>query len=329
VRLAAAALILLAVPLLASSARADELRVFEPHAVEGQNNGESYRGTLRIAEDASYELERTFPDGRTETEAGRARILIRALVLTPQDGPQRAYERADEREGRRARVRWRWEAPQGFEVLAQPGRDGGRLSAARRLLERPEGALNWILADNLGVVAETPLLLRSRQPTPSDIDRLVAGRGLRTVLSLNGDQDEVVWYVPGRDAPDALRRRGPRRVNLAEHLEALGVQHVTLSMSASRAPSPDELEAAFRVLLDPDRAPVLIHCRGGSDRTGVICALYAIEFQGRTKAEAKQLMREHMWAADDGTEIQGAYIDLYQPGSLRSLLEQRGVPLPR
>jgi protein tyrosine phosphatase (PTP) superfamily phosphohydrolase (DUF442 family) len=155
----------------------------------------------------------------------------------------------------------------------------------------------------------------------------VARRGLRTLLSLNGAQDDPMWYVPGRDAPPALRRGGPRRVSVAEHARALGLDHVTLSMSASRAPSDEELVAVFRVLLDPARAPVLVHCRGGADRTGVVCALYAIEFQGLDKAEAKRAMREHMWAADGGTEIQGAYIDLYQPGALRALLAREAPEL--
>jgi len=56
--------------------------------------------------------------------------------------------------------------------------------------------------------------------------------------------------------------------------------------------------------------------------------LYRVEFLGASKAEAKAEMRRHMWAARGGTEIQGAYLDLYQPGRIRKLLAAARVKIP-
>ncbi len=39
-------------------------------------------------------------------------------------------------------------------------------------------------------------------------------------------------------------------------------------------------------------------------------------------------MRRYTWTAHDGTEIQGAVIDLYRPGTIRRLLQEAGVQIP-
>ena len=130
--------------------------------------------------------------------------------------------------------------------------------------------------------------------------------------SLNGDLDKRVMH-------------GSRAVNLRRFIAEQGLRHETFSLSASRAPTDDELQKIFWLLRDDSLKPILLHCRGGSDRTGVIGALYGIEFLGQSKEQAKATMREHMWAASGGTEIQGAVVDLYQPGRLRTLLNRFAV----
>jgi protein tyrosine/serine phosphatase len=162
------------------------------------------------------------------------------------------------------------------------------------------------------------LILRSREPSPGDILRLEERYGLKTVISLNGDLDKKAWLF--------ARGKEPRQVNLRRFIAERGLRHEVFHMSASRAPSDEELRGVFRLLRDDSLKPALVHCRGGSDRTGVIGALYGIEFLGQTKEEAKATMRQHMWAADGGTEIQGAVVDLYQPGTIRRLL---GAPARR
>jgi protein tyrosine/serine phosphatase len=54
----------------------------------------------------------------------------------------------------------------------------------------------------------------------------------------------------------------------------------------------DEAVARFlRIATDKDRAPVFVHCEFGSDRTGVMCAVYRIVVCGWTKEEAIDEMK--------------------------------------
>lgn len=55
-----------------------------------------------------------------------------------------------------------------------------------------------------------------------------------------------------------------------------------------RTSEPDYAEAKrfFEIVDDPDRAPVLLHCYHGADRTGAFIALYRINRQGWSADEA-------------------------------------------
>jgi protein tyrosine/serine phosphatase len=55
----------------------------------------------------------------------------------------------------------------------------------------------------------------------------------------------------------------------------------------------DEDAVAFlRVITDPDRQPVFVHCHHGSDRTGTMCAAYRIVVQGWSKDAAIREMTD-------------------------------------
>lgn len=315
-----------------SPALAGELELVGHHDLSGRIGGREFRGALEVRPDATFTGERRYADGAVEALAGRVAIDGRELVLTPSAGvagalagggpvAERRYERADDERV----VRWRLRQGDDVETLRQPAKDETKLGLVRRLLKRP--VLRWLFKDNLGVFDDRrgAELLRSRLPSPNDLVRLQEDRGVRTILSLNGDLDEeaTYWEDVGPDEP----ARG-RRVNRRDFIAQRGLNHEVFRMSASRAPTDAELVGVFRVLLDDSKRPLLLHCQGGSDRTGIIAALYEIEFLGATKAEARGRMREHLWLATDGTELQGAYLDLYQPGTLRRLLADAGVSVP-
>ncbi|MEZ6187172.1 MAG: tyrosine-protein phosphatase [Planctomycetota bacterium] len=308
----------------ASAARgtARELELLGEHALSGAREGVRYTGVLVLGPDARARFTRRFADGREEQREGQARIEGVQLVLR-EGGDVRAYAL----DTGPSEQRWSWHAGADHEtLLRRVERENVRDFLGR--LARDGRPLRWLLQKNRGTLerGSERWIQRSRQPSPRDIDAFRRAGG-KTVLSLNGDQDEDVQDLrPER----LLRLQDPRGepVNLHEYIEAQGLEHVSVGMSAQRAPSDEELLAVFRVLLDDARRPVLVHCQGGSDRTGVICALYAHEFLGVSKAEAKATMRRHLWAAVGGTEIQGAYLDLYPTGRLRALLAEAGVEVP-
>lgn len=48
----------------------------------------------------------------------------------------------------------------------------------------------------------------------------------------------------------------------------------------------------LKIVTDPTRTPVLVHCQHGADRTGTLCAVYRIAVQGWTKEEAIREMKD-------------------------------------
>jgi protein tyrosine/serine phosphatase len=103
-------------------------------------------------------------------------------------------------------------------------------------------------------------LYRSAQPTAQGMEHLKE-MGIKTVVNLrsfHSDRDEI------------------------DHA-GLGYEHIYM-----KAWHPERKEAVrfLRIVTDPKRAPVLVHCQHGADRTGTVCALYRIAVQGWTKEEA-------------------------------------------
>src|SRR5262249_1994024 len=64
---------------------------------------------------------------------------------------------------------------------------------------------------------------------------------------------------------------------------------------------PPAIDDFLEVLDDPAAYPVLIHCHAGLHRTGILAAVYRMEHQGWTPAEAWQEMRAHGFGPWGGT----------------------------
>lgn len=109
----------------------------------------------------------------------------------------------------------------------------------------------------------TPDLYRSAQPEAEGF-RELARMGVRTVLSLRGFHED--------ELPDEA-----------------ALQSVRISFKTWH-PEDEDVVRFLRLVRDPARAPVLVHCQHGADRTGMMCALYRIVEQGWSKDEALREM---------------------------------------
>ena len=78
-----------------------------------------------------------------------------------------------------------------------------------------------------------------------------------------------------------LRESEGNRVRMAE----LGLAYEHIPMTALRV-KDDHVVQFLRIAGAPDRAPIFVHCKRGADRTGLMCAVYRIAFQGWTKEQA-------------------------------------------
>jgi protein tyrosine phosphatase (PTP) superfamily phosphohydrolase (DUF442 family) len=116
---------------------------------------------------------------------------------------------------------------------------------------------------NLHLVA--PGLYRSAQPE-AESPRGLAQLGIRTVLSLRaGDGDR----------------------------ELLGGDGVALQRLPLRtwAVGENDVLAALRIMTDARRQPLLVHCKHGADRTGLMIAAYRVVVQDWSKADALAEMK--------------------------------------
>jgi len=120
---------------------------------------------------------------------------------------------------------------------------------------------------NEGVV-DPGLVYRSAQPT-GGWPGLVKGRKLATVLNLRGGSDSDPWYA----AEVAASRE-------------LGLDFFDLPLSATVRPSRQQLLTILDVL-DRCKYPLLIHCKSGSDRTGLVSGLYLMSRKGIGPEEAE------------------------------------------
>jgi protein tyrosine phosphatase (PTP) superfamily phosphohydrolase (DUF442 family) len=74
-------------------------------------------------------------------------------------------------------------------------------------------------------------------------------------------------------------------------LDGVAVRYEPIPMKAWH-PEDDEIVRFLRIVGDPQRVPVLVHCQHGADRTGTMCAVYRIAVQGWSKEEALREMKE-------------------------------------
>ncbi len=57
-------------------------------------------------------------------------------------------------------------------------------------------------------------------------------------------------------------------------------------------PREEQVIKFLRIVNDDERTPILVYCRHGADRTGIMCAVYRVAVQGWTKERALEEMIE-------------------------------------
>lgn len=110
--------------------------------------------------------------------------------------------------------------------------------------------------------------VRAAQPTPERLAAIQATYGVRSVINLRGEKG-ADWY----DQEVAASRR-------------LGLVHIDYRMSAKDRFDKSRAAELIAVMRAAPK-PVLIHCNGGADRSGLASALYlaVIAHQGHFRSE--------------------------------------------
>jgi len=142
---------------------------------------------------------------------------------------------------------------------------------------------------------------RSAQPAPHHLRRF-ARAGVRTVINLRGPRECGSYWLE----QEACDRHGLKLVNF--------------QIRSRAAPTREELKAAKR-LFEEIEYPILMHCKSGADRAGLMSVLYRFLHEGVPLDMAKRelsLRYGHIRQADTG--ILDYFFDKYlQDNSVRPM----------
>jgi tyrosine-protein phosphatase SIW14 len=154
---------------------------------------------------------------------------------------------------------------------------------------------------------------RSGQMTADGFTDAVQRYHIRTILNV---QDEF-------PDPDISRSfLNSRTVKESELCRNLGVRYIHLTPRLiSRRLIPEQRPAAIddmlSILDDESNYPVLIHCHAGLHRTGILTAIYRMEYEGWTPDEAYHEMKAQgfgAWVCTSANDYVTQFVLSYRRG---------------
>jgi protein tyrosine/serine phosphatase len=109
---------------------------------------------------------------------------------------------------------------------------------------------------------------RSAQLSNDELQRAIREHKIRSILNLRGAHPGQAWY----DEEVAVS-------------QSLGVAHYDYSLSAHRFVTGQQISEVLGILRDAPK-PLLVHCKSGADRTGLVSALYRLAEEGENANQA-------------------------------------------
>jgi protein tyrosine phosphatase (PTP) superfamily phosphohydrolase (DUF442 family) len=111
---------------------------------------------------------------------------------------------------------------------------------------------------------------RSAQMDRDELEYYINNYHLKSILNLRGKNSDSDWYT--------------EEVKVSsEH----GIVHYDMALSASRALTAKEVRVLLEIFNSAPR-PILIHCKAGADRSGLVSAMWKVIVDKISKAEAKK-----------------------------------------
>lgn len=118
-------------------------------------------------------------------------------------------------------------------------------------------------------------LYRSAQPTSTKIRAYQQDYNIKTIINLRGPNQNRQWYI------DEVAESGK-----------LNIAHIDFDMSAGRELTEADAQRLIAIFREVQK-PILLHCQGGADRSGLASALYlaAVAKSGEESAEKQISLR--------------------------------------
>lgn len=111
---------------------------------------------------------------------------------------------------------------------------------------------------------------RSAQLDRDEFEYYIKKYNIRSIVNLRGENPDTPWYIEEEKVS-------------AEH----NVAHYDIALSASREPTDEEVRRLMEIFKSASR-PVLIHCQGGADRSGLVAAMWKVIVDRESKSEAEK-----------------------------------------
>jgi tyrosine-protein phosphatase SIW14 len=163
-------------------------------------------------------------------------------------------------------------------------------------------------------VVEPGILYRSGQLPIVRLQQVIASYGIRTVVCLRNGNDPV-----DQTEEDWVKSR------------ALGFFRIPhrpwVPDQTGKVPAEIGLQAFRDIMDDPSNYPVLVHCFAGVHRTGTMCAMYRMDYQGWSNAEAMAEMRLLGYSILDDHEDVHTYLTNYHPNRRTHSAKQLLLPI--
>lgn len=159
----------------------------------------------------------------------------------------------------------------------------------RELMLKDHGFLR-VLWTNLHEIR--PGVWRSNQPSPGRVHD-AADRGIKTIINLRGPRSDGGWRLE------------------KEACDARGLNLIDFTIRSRAVPDRATVLAARDVFARAEY-PILMHCKSGADRAGIMAALYLLLVDGATAAEAgEQLSLKYLHVRQAKTGLLDAFVGAY------------------
>ena len=113
-------------------------------------------------------------------------------------------------------------------------------------------------------------IYRSAQLSDNALETIIKEKGIRTIINLRGKDTDSSWYA------DESRMAGDMNVKLFD-----------IRLVSDELPRYRKLAAVLSILQNAEK-PLLIHCKRGTDRTGLVSALALVLEQDPPLSEVKK-----------------------------------------
>ncbi len=156
-------------------------------------------------------------------------------------------------------------------------------------------------------------LYRSGQMTAAGFREAIREYGIKCIVNLQnedeGGRDLTKSWIDSARLPEAelCKEMGIRYIQLAPDL---------VPRSVAPGVRPAVIEEMLSAYDDPNNFPMLIHCKAGLHRTGILAAIFRMEYEGWTPDQAYRELAQHGFGKEchEANDYVREYVLEYRPG---------------